>query len=252
MQRLLIAVACFVPVILLTPVRSSLGEQSGVVAPSPLVIDIEGDGYRLSSEVLAEARHRASQVPIVILTAFDAAGAERAARTLGAAAFVHKPWDLDDLVTLVSKHVKVNASTQDTGPDRPLAYALSRWVDLVVATARGGRDVTTQAEWGQIYAHGASKTTLQRWCKPFDVTPDDSLDFARALRIVVHHAGREVNVWNVLDIADPKTMRRFLSRSGLAEGECVPDLRPFLIAQRFISDSDLMAAVEEALGRFSG
>jgi len=195
------------------------------------------------------SRHRASPVPIVILTAFDGTAAEWAARRLGG--LVHKPWDPDDLVALVRKHVELNASTRDTDPGRPPAYALDRWVEVVLATARGERDVTTQAEWGQTYAHGASKTTLQRWCKPFDVTPDDSLDFASALRIVVHHAGRPVNFWNVLDIADPKTMRQFLSQSGLAEGLPVPDLRTFLRTQRSFRITSLHA-VERGLGRFSG
>jgi hypothetical protein len=90
-------------------------------------------------------------------------------------------------------------------------------------------------------------TTIKRYCAACGVHAGDSLDLARALRIVVTSKGRDVDWFNELDIADPMTMKSFLARAGLARSAAPRDLRTFLSVQRFIGKPALLSAVEQSL-----
>jgi CheY-like chemotaxis protein len=200
-------------------------------------------------ELLAEAREIAPRVPVVIFTSWGSHAAEFAARHLGAADFIEKPWDQKVVVELIGKHVAaaslgLEVSTHDhlaraTGP------ATRRWVSIVTAVAYAQDDVPTLTDWAEEL--GKSVTTLKRWCATCGVHAADSLDFARALRVVKLNAGRRVDWYNNLKIADPATMASFLGRAGLSREGSVPDLPRFLEAQRFITSAILVQGIGAVL-----
>jgi len=77
----------------------------------------------------------------------------------------------------------------------------------------------------------------------------DVLAFVRALRAVrqadLHGCGYE----EVLDIAEPRTLERFLRRAGIPGGRHVARLTPlqFLSAQTFVTKPELVQRVRELL-----
>lgn len=69
--------------------------------PSLVLLDMRMpvmDGWQFAEEV----KRRGVKVPIVVMTA--AQDARRWATEIGADAFVEKPFDLDDLISLVAQH----------------------------------------------------------------------------------------------------------------------------------------------------
>jgi hypothetical protein len=86
-------------------------------------------------------------------------------------------------------------------------------VRLVGAVVKTAVDIPTLVPWSLEFH--VSVSTIKRYCKACGVQAADSLDFARGLRIVFRHAGRQVDAWyDTLEIRDPKTMAKFLHRAG--------------------------------------
>jgi DNA-binding response OmpR family regulator len=72
--------------------------------PDLIISDIklnEMDGFSMLENIRADKKNKA--VPFICLTALDDSISEQRATSLGAAAYMTKPFDVDDLVKLVKK-----------------------------------------------------------------------------------------------------------------------------------------------------
>jgi CheY-like chemotaxis protein len=193
-------------------------------------------------ELLAETRERAPHVPVVIFTAYGTTATESAARQLGAVDFIDGLWDPDVLLKIVRQCIgKSCVSASEDSTPAAVGPAASRWVDVVVAAAQSRRDLATIKAWGEEVTK--SIATLSRWCHLCGVPANNSLDFARALRVALRHHGHKCDWYNVLEIAEPKTMAVFLARAGFSLEAAVPDVRSFLQKQRFITKPELQHAI---------
>jgi CheY-like chemotaxis protein len=199
-------------------------------------------------EVLMAAVER--DMPAVVLTAFGMRISETAARKLGAADFVAKPFNADDLVQIVRRNL-AEAKLRTSRPRRPsemlwpMGHAAERWTSIVVPVTRFACDVPTLGGWGRRV--GKSPATLKTWCAGVGVHAGDSLDFARFLRVVVQFTGRQCTWFEVLDIVDPRTLARLRDRAGLSTYTTIPDLQTFLRNQQFLTAVSLLAAVTTLL-----
>ena len=126
-----------------------------------------------------------------------------------------------------------------------VGYAAIRWAMLVVPITRLDSDVPTVAEWSRVI--GRSRSTIKTCCQVAGVHAADSLDFARALRIVVQYESAPCDWFNHLSIVDPRTLTRFLEHGRLRSHERIPALATFLNEQRFVSDPRLPQAVKALL-----
>ena len=128
-------------------------------------------------------------------------------------------------------------------------HAAERWAEAVTGILDCPFDPRTVAKWAK--AIGASEGALRDWCKVARCRPKTSLDFARLLRAVVQSQEHGWDPFNLLDVANERTMRNLLRRGGL------PDVRSstlrltpggFLLTQRFVTDTvalrTLAASVE--------
>jgi hypothetical protein len=196
-------------------------------------------------ELLAEARQLGFAAPVVLYTACGSKALEAAARLLGAAEFKETLLDLDSLLQLVRRHL---SSAPGVSSHHDLAASVGpatrRWVQTVLAVTRARDDVPTLADWAKL---GNSIATLKKICKVCHMRAGDSLDFARALRIVVQYSSRTCDWYNVLDIREPATMLAFLSRAGLSAGQPLPRIRDFLTNQRFVTSETLLHALQETV-----
>jgi DNA-binding NtrC family response regulator len=78
--------------------RALLGECA---AFDLILSDLRMPGYS-GLDLLASLRHLDSRLPVILITAFGTQAIHEAALRLGACSMLDKPFDLDDLVTLVS------------------------------------------------------------------------------------------------------------------------------------------------------
>jgi ActR/RegA family two-component response regulator len=198
-------------------------------------------------EVLAEARHRRPLLPVVVYSAWGTPALETAARQLGAAEFHGELLDIDSILVLTHKYVDVPdpVGLTDTAAKDALGPATRRWMSIVLAVTASETDIPTIKEWSNEIQH--SVTTLKRYCSACGVTASDSLDFARALRVVRSYSGRPVNWYNALDIADPITLNSFLSRAGLSNSPALPRVSTFISNQHFVTDVGLLKAISSAV-----
>jgi hypothetical protein len=110
---------------------------------------------------------------------------------------------------------------------------VERWSQLVVAVACADIDVPTLEDWGRLVR--LSSRTLCSRCQAAGARPKDSLDLGRLLRVL--RVGDPCN-WHpeeYLDIIDPRTFARLLSRGGLDEVRdgVRPSVTQFLSRHRF-------------------
>jgi CheY-like chemotaxis protein len=191
-------------------------------------------------ELLAEIREEAPNQPVIIFTAHGSSATKSAAARLGAVAYVDGLWHTDLILDLVRQNIGMRHDPTER-PDESVGPAIRRWVSVVVAAIKADDDLPTVRDWAERLQK--SVTTIKRWCLNCGVQASDSLDFARALRIAVTHAGRTCNWYNELDIAEPKTMAVFLQRAGISPNGIIPDVSTFLKHQQFIVAPILLKAV---------
>jgi DNA-binding NtrC family response regulator len=67
-----------------------------------LLTDIRMDPVT-GTELLASARKDRPDVPVIVVTAYCAGGLAEEARRLGAYAYLCKPWDVDELLSVVKQ-----------------------------------------------------------------------------------------------------------------------------------------------------
>lgn len=218
-------------------------EQFDIVLCDLRLPDISG------LEVLAAIRESLPCIPVVMISAWGTTASEKAARQLGAVDFLCKPICDADLIEAVQKNLlqDVASRPQSEFSDHETieGYAASRWATLVVPVTRLKGDVFTLEQWRQ--AIGKSRSTIEAWCHSAGVRANDTLDFARALRIVTRHEGHRCDWYNQLAIVDSRTMAKFLKRGGLPSTGIVPSTNRFMIDQRFIYGQSLISAVRALL-----
>ena len=128
-------------------------------------------------------------------------------------------------------------------------HATDRWAQAVTGILDCPFDPKTVAMWAKEI--GVSEGALRDWCRVARCRPKSSLDFARLLRAIVQSQEYGWDPFNLLDVANERTMKNLLRRGGLPDllSPNVP-LTPlgFLLAQRFVTDNvalnSLAASVE--------
>jgi len=191
-------------------------------------------------ELLAEARQLNLASSVIVYTACGSAALEAAVRHLGAAEFVASPADVQCLLRAVHRHLLKRGSSGAEYASDANGPATRRWIQIVVAVARSSSDAATLSEWAK---YGNSISTIKKICAVCGVHAGDSLDFARALRIVISHGGKTADWYNLLDIKEPVTMRSFLFRAAFAVDRLVPSIDTFLENQRLITAEVLLRAI---------
>jgi hypothetical protein len=133
------------------------------------------------------------------------------------------------------------ALVEARGPETSrVGPAARRWVRIVPVVAFLSDDVRTLDDWAA--QAGVSRGTLKCWCAGAGVRAKDSLDFARVFRAVIQHAGEWWDPYNVLDIVEPRTLNRLLSRAAVPSASTVPDVVSFLEAQQLVRSPVLLTA----------
>jgi len=126
---------------------------------------------------------------------------------------------------------------------RAFGYASERWWRIVTVVVQSETDVRTLDGWA--YQAGHSAGVIRAWCRAAGLSPKRSLDFARLLRVIVRNAGRPASPFELLDVADDRTMRRLLGTGGIATPrmEYWPRVETYLTQQRFIQDPALLEKI---------
>jgi hypothetical protein len=137
------------------------------------------------------------------------------------------------------------ASTQAEGKrPGPRAHAAERWARAVVRIICSDSDPKTLAGWGREL--GVSRGALRTWCRAAHIQPRRALDFARVLRAVVISQGHALDLTNLLDVVDDRTLIRLLKRgdvSELKDRKSPPSTTDFITNQRFVREDLAMSAV---------
>src|SRR2546426_12318855 len=92
------------------------------------------------------------------------------------------------------------------------AHAAERWAQAVLGIIRADADPRTLAGWGRTI--GTSRGALRAWCRAAHIQPRRALDFARLLRAVVISQGKHLDLMNLLDGVDDRTLIGLLKRGG--------------------------------------
>jgi hypothetical protein len=127
-------------------------------------------------------------------------------------------------------------------------HAVARWLKIVLVVAFSEADVATIEEW-RVQAH-VCRSMIKTYCGNVKMCASDSLDVARLLRAVIEHAGQPWDLYNVLNIVDPRTMKHLLSRAGLTDVDpegLAPTLSVFLKTQKLVQSPTLLMALQQVL-----
>jgi hypothetical protein len=140
----------------------------------------------------------------------------------------------------------------EAGKARP-AYAAERWARAICKVVAARDDPRTLAIWGRLI--GVSPGSLATWCRAARVSPRRSLDLARLARALVITRGSLDDLHEVLDIVEPRTMRRLLARAGIScaklAGDVVtrPTLHQFLEQQQLVANRIALEALSDLLSQ---
>jgi AraC-like DNA-binding protein len=105
--------------------------------------------------------------------------------------------------------------------DAPIAHAARRWADVVIRALHSPSDLKTMEHWARTV--GASPSALRTLCAAAGWKPKATLDFARVLRAATLAEGhRSWEPYNLLDISDPRTLKRFLQAAGVTHSASPP------------------------------
>lgn len=123
-------------------------------------------------------------------------------------------------------------------------YASQRWAGVIRMVVDADDDPRTMEDWAR--HAGVSVGTLRGWCRIARVSPKQSLDFARLLRVVQRGEGSPARAFEVLNVVDNRTMMRLLRDGGLriADDENWPSVAEFLERQQLVRDAHCLASVE--------
>jgi hypothetical protein len=134
--------------------------------------------------------------------------------------------------------------TAEGKPARFRAHAADRWAQAVLGIIPSDADPRTLAGWGRTI--GTSRGALRAWCRAAHIQPRRALDFARVLRSVVISQGKHLDLMNLLDVIDDRTLIRLLKRGGVLElkdRRSPPTVAEFISKQTFVRNDLATAAV---------
>ena len=138
--------------------------------------------------------------------------------------------------------------------EHPVPHAADRWARAVAGILDSPVDPKTVAMWGK--AIGVSEGALRDWCRVAHCRPKSSLDLARLLRAIVQSREHGWDPFNLLDVANERTMRNLLHRGGfsyLLSAHLPFTPRGFLSQQHFVTNATaveaLAASVEQLCSR---
>jgi len=201
----------------------------------------------VGTEVVRQIHGNCPRTAIVLVTAWGTPELIIEAKRAGAVSYAAKPLIGDELVSVV--HGALRLQERVTEVQSPIGHATRRWGDLIARSAYVTDDQSTVLAWCKDVA--IARATLQKRCDAVGVTPKESLDFVRLVRVAIHHHGEVWDLQGWLDVVDDRTARSLLKRAGFgADFPRVPDLDTFLTHQRLILSSDLIRAIRSRLSRF--
>jgi hypothetical protein len=138
------------------------------------------------------------------------------------------------------------------------SYAAERWARAMVTVLVAADDPKTLTTWGRLV--GASGNTLVTWCHAAQVSPRRSLELARLCRALLLTGGIVRDLQAVLDIIEPRSVQRLLTRAGLVSrrdvaGRAGMDRVPldrFLEQQQLVRNAEALRALGRMLPRAVG
>lgn len=133
--------------------------------------------------------------------------------------------------------------------DAPVHHTADRWAHLVWAATEATADPKTLYLWARLV--GVSVPTLRGRCYMAGVSPRVSLDLMRILRAIRLSQATGVRPADVLDICDPRTVRRLLVRTGLSANQdsaSAPTVKRFLEAQSLVTAPRAITALRRTAG----
>jgi len=174
----------------------------------------------------------------VLITRFGHSKERSAVTRLGAAGWLCEPLSSDAIVTLVARWSGTETPSQQ-------AYALQRWASLVARSISSVHDLSTLDRWARHVA--VSKGALRNWCYTARQAPRESLRFSRGLRAVVLQACTRQTLENILDVADRRTLIKFVRQAG-GNAESLPSTTAeYFNRQRFVTDAQAIEMVRTAM-----
>jgi hypothetical protein len=125
-------------------------------------------------------------------------------------------------------------------------YAAERWASAILKVVISSEDPKTIEHWGRLA--GASRGTVITWCRAAHVSPRRSLELARLLRALRLTGGRPADLQDVMDIVEPRTIKRLVARAGISSDDS--NSQDFLTRQTLIRQPKALATLEAALARY--
>lgn len=205
------------------------------------VFDLIIVDYRLGEvsglDLVRRLRARGNLVPFILATAHASVTITVDAMRLGARTVLEKPLIGDDFVAPVLRELQALEAEAFSLDARAGQSAAVRWAQCVLRASDAPADLRTLADWAR--AVGVSRSALIEACARLDINPRDARDLARVLRLV----RRVSEPWHpeaALAVADHRTLRRLLVRSGLADlpQGSRPSPQLFLARQRFVPQTN--------------
>jgi hypothetical protein len=124
--------------------------------------------------------------------------------------------------------------------------AARRWAIIVSAIVQLDGDIRTIDDWAREI--GMGRGAIKCRCANAGTTAKDSLDFARLLRAVSQPNDSRWFPRDVLDVVDPRTLRRLCDRGGIdLSTTFAPTPEEFLQNQTLITAEPLIAALRAQL-----
>jgi DNA-binding response OmpR family regulator len=197
-------------------------------------------------DLLKSFRRASVDVPVIVFTGMGAVQAAVDAMKLGAADYLLKPLDFDEVLSVVNLLLARRVQMVDVH-GTPRDHAAVRWAEAVVGLLHSPVDVRSIAEWGR--AVGISRGALRNRCAIARLSPRRSLLLARLLRAIFRSDGRPWVPHQVLSVADPRTLGRMLALGGLSTDPEPPTVDRFLKRQVLIADRLALDALAQRCRR---
>lgn len=130
------------------------------------------------------------------------------------------------------------------------AHSAIRLARIIVSSISFSEDPKTVKIWAQRL--GKSEAALRLCCQAAGVRPKDALDLARLLRACSISRSGVQNLYDVLDVLDPRTLRAISLRSGITMASevfshCTP--ADIVNQQTLVRSNEVRAAVLNELSR---
>ena len=227
---------------------AALGED-GLASAQRDPFDVVVCDHRLPDRTGIDITHEISQTcphtAIVVVTGWGTPDLILEAKRAGATNYAAKPLIGDELVSVVEEalrlHVMGVAATPGAG------YAARRWCELIIRGVYLPDDPKTIAQWCRGIA--VAQGTLKKRCDVVHVSPKDSLDLLRLIRVVIQSPDKPWDLPQRLNIVDGRTVHSLMRRSGFSDCLRTPNLESFLSGQQLILRSELIDALRSRLLR---